>query len=587
MSSYAPNEQVAAQQKAALPHSEHSTDRRTSTGISAPVHYGHASLHQSPRSQSLLQMRQALDEGPRVQSQLALQRALNRTNTPPANEGEQPEQDARPEPAQLAAMPGDLGKPDEPPSTPVQRKPNATGMPDRLKAGVEQLSGLAMDDVRVHYNSSKPAAVQAHAYAQGSDIHLAPGQEQHLPHEAWHVVQQKQGRVKPTLQMKGVAINDDAGLEREADRFGAQAMTIPHRTAKAAVDSPARVANSGPPVQRRLKLDGKEFPRLNLSLKLEISRELAKLEYRPNGETFAYVEDDLILDDEEHDVSLAELVKHLIEHKPALADPPQTKFSGGPVSVHVTHTIPTAMGTFTSATQKNLPVAKGEHRRHVIGRHTLGRACDRSVHDPGVIDFVQKYGSGVAKNKVGQSWNISKDAYKITLKNEAYRVLQTHEGNLWVGDAGENTASGFFTGGLYQWFDSILQANEAPLLTDALDALYNIPVFGFAAEAMGEQKKVVAESLSERFSEVSQRGIVVKRGEGLAKFILEAARSCEIDLPKKTDPEYQTKMIDLFQRFYDSNQIFTDQTAFEFMELKAPNNNNNNNNNNTMDESKF
>ena len=27
------------------------------------------------------------------------------------------------------------------------------------------------------------------AYAQGSDIHLAPGQEQHLPHEAWHVVQ--------------------------------------------------------------------------------------------------------------------------------------------------------------------------------------------------------------------------------------------------------------------------------------------------------------------------------------------------------------------------------------------------------------
>jgi hypothetical protein len=27
-----------------------------------------------------------------------------------------------------------------------------------------------------------------------------PGQEQHLPHEAWHVVQQKQGRVKPTGQ---------------------------------------------------------------------------------------------------------------------------------------------------------------------------------------------------------------------------------------------------------------------------------------------------------------------------------------------------------------------------------------------------
>ncbi|HAP61901.1 MAG TPA: hypothetical protein DCR93_21180, partial [Cytophagales bacterium] len=36
----------------------------------------------------------------------------------------------------------------------------------------------------------------------GTDIHLAPGQQKHLPHEAWHVVQQKQGRVKPTLQPK-------------------------------------------------------------------------------------------------------------------------------------------------------------------------------------------------------------------------------------------------------------------------------------------------------------------------------------------------------------------------------------------------
>ncbi len=96
---------------------------------------------------------------------------------------------------------------------------NQTGLPDRLKAGIETFSGLAMDDVRVHYNSAKPADVQALAYARGTDIHLGPGQEKHLPHEAWHVVQQKQGRVKPTLQMKGVAINDEDALEREAERF--------------------------------------------------------------------------------------------------------------------------------------------------------------------------------------------------------------------------------------------------------------------------------------------------------------------------------------------------------------------------------
>ena len=104
-------------------------------------------------------------------------------------------------------------------SQPVQlrEEENKTGLPDDLKAGVENLSDFSLDDVRVHYNSSKPAQLQALAYTQGTEIHVGPGQEKHLPHEAWHVVQQMQGRVKPTMQMKGVQINDDDGLEREAD----------------------------------------------------------------------------------------------------------------------------------------------------------------------------------------------------------------------------------------------------------------------------------------------------------------------------------------------------------------------------------
>lgn len=102
------------------------------------------------------------------------------------------------------------------------RTPNQTGLPNNLKAGVENLSGYSLDDVRVHYNSPKPAQLQALAYTQGTEIHVAPGQEKHLPHEAWHVVQQMQGRVKPTMQMKGVQINDDEGLEKEADAMGTQ-----------------------------------------------------------------------------------------------------------------------------------------------------------------------------------------------------------------------------------------------------------------------------------------------------------------------------------------------------------------------------
>ena len=104
-------------------------------------------------------------------------------------------------------------------------KPNNTGLPDNLKAGIETLSGISMDSVKVHYNSEKPAQLNALAYAQGTDIHVAPGQEKHLPHEAWHVVQQAQGRVQPTMQMKeGVPINDDQSLEHEADVMGEKAL---------------------------------------------------------------------------------------------------------------------------------------------------------------------------------------------------------------------------------------------------------------------------------------------------------------------------------------------------------------------------
>jgi hypothetical protein len=98
--------------------------------------------------------------------------------------------------------------------------PNLTGMPDSLKSGLESMSGMDLSDVRVHTNSSRPAQLNALAYAQGSEIHLAPGQEQHLPHEAWHVVQQRQGRVAPTMEVGGVPVNDDRSLEAEADRMG-------------------------------------------------------------------------------------------------------------------------------------------------------------------------------------------------------------------------------------------------------------------------------------------------------------------------------------------------------------------------------
>ena len=99
-----------------------------------------------------------------------------------------------------------------------------TGLPIRLRARLEILSGLDLSGVRVYPNSSKPAQINALAYTQGKHIYLGPGQEKYLSHEGWHVVQQSQGRVKQTMQAKGVSINDDKGLEAEADFMGTKAL---------------------------------------------------------------------------------------------------------------------------------------------------------------------------------------------------------------------------------------------------------------------------------------------------------------------------------------------------------------------------
>ena len=137
----------------------------------------------------------------------------------------------------------------------IIQKKNGSPLPSNLKSGVEKLSGQDMSDVNVNYNSKNPEKLGAHAYAQGSNIDIAPGQEKHLPHEAWHVAQQKEGRVSPTKQLKSddqsssasggedswsdskggddnsneagkVQVNDDPVLEKEADEMGKKAEEV-------------------------------------------------------------------------------------------------------------------------------------------------------------------------------------------------------------------------------------------------------------------------------------------------------------------------------------------------------------------------
>lgn len=105
-------------------------------------------------------------------------------------------------------------------ATNKKHKPNNTGIPTKLKENFENFSGFSFDDVKVHYNSEKPAQLQALAYTQGNQVFIGAGQEKHLGHELGHVVQQKQGRVLPNKRYFGYEINCEKSLEYEASQFG-------------------------------------------------------------------------------------------------------------------------------------------------------------------------------------------------------------------------------------------------------------------------------------------------------------------------------------------------------------------------------
>ncbi|SCY14493.1 eCIS core domain-containing protein [Desulfoluna spongiiphila] len=113
----------------------------------------------------------------------------------------------------------------------VAQAKNTTGMPDNVKEGMQRSFQSDFSNVTVHPSSSKAPALGAQAFTQGHEIHFAPGQFRPdttsgralLGHELAHVVQQREGRVSPTCEVSGMPVNDNPGLEAEADALGKRA----------------------------------------------------------------------------------------------------------------------------------------------------------------------------------------------------------------------------------------------------------------------------------------------------------------------------------------------------------------------------
>ncbi len=213
---------ASAHQAATATHGDTSQEkagrrRRTSANLQRAQQGGTAAAVAAPTAlDSLSRIQRLADASPQVAQLRRLQALADNHYAPVTQLAGDPEDEE--------LVQGQFAAAGRQPQLQQVHRANNTGLPDQLKSGIESLSGLSMDHVRVHFNSSQPAQLNALAYAQGSDIHLAPGQERHLPHEAWHVVQQAQGRVQANAATAdGTPLNKDAGLEREADAMGARA----------------------------------------------------------------------------------------------------------------------------------------------------------------------------------------------------------------------------------------------------------------------------------------------------------------------------------------------------------------------------
>ncbi|QMW06358.1 eCIS core domain-containing protein [Spirosoma foliorum] len=345
------------------------------------------------------------------------------------------------------------------------------GLPDQLKANLEAQSGFSLDDVQVHYNSSKPAEVGALAYAQGSDIYLGPGQEKHLAHEAWHVVQQKQGRVRPTMQLKGgVGVNDNVGLEQEADRMGQRSALPMQRKSSYSQSNADRQAaevsqlkskgwqKSSQVIQRAIEIEGVVYEKpkqrelineiqLNLphygytvtkKLLLETVKGLeGKTDLAgPFGSLDDFFEKAIALG-----LTEARIKTNSNTHRPK-------NLGIRPAFIPVINEIRTSTrNEFQEEAETNEKIVLAA--RHVIPSHLLGHAAEKLEADlESMQDWIKKTLNKLEKKdpiligKLGEE----KTSNKQECKRLIWKILHNHLGNLWVGDSLDNTAIGFLSG---------------------------------------------------------------------------------------------------------------------------------------------
>ena len=123
----------------------------------------------------------------------------------------------------------------------VLRRPTAVGRPlaDQPRRTMERALGHDFRSIRI-FESDAAADIGANAFANGEQIHFAPGRyrpgtpagDELLAHELTHIVQQRQGRT-PGRRVEGPIISVNRELEREARNVGGSRPPTPKATSAA------------------------------------------------------------------------------------------------------------------------------------------------------------------------------------------------------------------------------------------------------------------------------------------------------------------------------------------------------------------
>lgn len=363
---------------------------------------------------------------------------------------------------------------------PDQRKENKTGLPDHLKTGMESLSGYSMDDVKVHYNSGRPSLIQAHAYARGTDIYLAPGQERHLPHEAWHVVQQKQGRVRPTVQLKEkMNLNDDPGLEKEADTMGERAMAMRPKAQQpetvraplSGVGSPdtaqPKFDGSHAVIQARIKIGGQTYTHgskrwVDHLFDSVVAPTLEQRGYKTYGAKSALVRFIKMYRDADPGKIFGDESEFLDEFIPWLLGQERNVRGGKKTSLIKPFEV---SGMSRPGWPKDyatrLGSVAGDNIRHVIRNATIKRALK--------IDYDIRSGSfsDLRQHLQGLAGTLGVDFSESTtvdvLMKEIYKKLYLNIDNLFAGTGGTNQVIGFAADPVREFGEDLVAMGEEPV----------------------------------------------------------------------------------------------------------------------------